>query len=230
MTSSNGSIFRVTGPLLGQSTSHRSIPLTKPVAWSFDFVFDLRLNKRLSKQSRRRWFETPSRSLWRHCNAFVGGARYHIWTLQNCHSVSNHLQLNCLFNSLIKKICTPAWFLVRESFQDLWIPLTKDQQHKERLHAMMSSTENHDCCLPISPMARLSIWPVATWPYLPWPLWEIGASVLSKSPNRCSAIVKLVLSIMIESGKYNHITIQGTPNITRSNITPYWLKRNTGTP
>ena len=28
----------------------------------------LRLNKRLSKQSRGRWFETPSRSLWRHCN------------------------------------------------------------------------------------------------------------------------------------------------------------------
>ena len=27
---------------------------------------DLCLNKRLSKQSRRRWFETPSRSLWRH--------------------------------------------------------------------------------------------------------------------------------------------------------------------
>ena len=30
------------------------------------------LNKRLSKQSRRRWFDTPSRSLWRHRNE-VGG-------------------------------------------------------------------------------------------------------------------------------------------------------------
>ena len=29
------------------------------------------LNKRLSKPSRRRWFETPSHSLWRHCNALV---------------------------------------------------------------------------------------------------------------------------------------------------------------
>ena len=28
-----------------------------------------RLNKRLSKQSRRRWFQTPSRSMCRHCNA-----------------------------------------------------------------------------------------------------------------------------------------------------------------
>ena len=33
--------------------------------WCF---FDLRLNKRFSKQSGRRWFEMPSHSLWRHCN------------------------------------------------------------------------------------------------------------------------------------------------------------------
>ena len=32
------------------------------------FFFDLRLNKRLSKQSSGWWFETPSRSLRRHCN------------------------------------------------------------------------------------------------------------------------------------------------------------------
>ena len=30
--------------------------------------FDLRLDKRLSKQSRSWWFETPSRPLWHHCN------------------------------------------------------------------------------------------------------------------------------------------------------------------
>ena len=41
------------------------------VQWrgTLTLIFDLRLNKRLSKQSRRRWwFETPSRSLWCHCN------------------------------------------------------------------------------------------------------------------------------------------------------------------
>ena len=32
------------------------------------FFFDLRLKKRLSKQSRRRWFETTSHWLWRHRN------------------------------------------------------------------------------------------------------------------------------------------------------------------
>ena len=38
----------------------------RPVTRSFDVFFDLRLNKRLSKQSRSWWFETLSRSLWRH--------------------------------------------------------------------------------------------------------------------------------------------------------------------
>ena len=43
-------------------------PSQKPVTRSFYVLFDLHLNKRLSKQSSRRWFETPSRSLWHHCN------------------------------------------------------------------------------------------------------------------------------------------------------------------
>ena len=32
------------------------------------FFSDLRLNNRLSKQARCRWFDTLSRSLWRQCN------------------------------------------------------------------------------------------------------------------------------------------------------------------
>ena len=64
MTSSNGNIFRVTGHLCGEFTGHRS---QRPVTRSFDVFFDLRLNKRL-RQPWGWWFETPSRSLWRHCN------------------------------------------------------------------------------------------------------------------------------------------------------------------
>ena len=69
MTSSNGNIFHVTGLLCEKFTSHWWIPLQRPVTQSFDVFFDLHLNKRLSKESRRRWFETSSRSLWHHCNA-----------------------------------------------------------------------------------------------------------------------------------------------------------------
>ena len=45
------------------------MPSQRPVTRGFGVIFGLCLNKRLSKQSRCRWFETPSHSLWRHCNA-----------------------------------------------------------------------------------------------------------------------------------------------------------------
>ena len=71
MTSSNGNMFRITGFCAGNSPVTAGIhrfPSHRRVTRSFDVFFDLRLNKRLSEQSRRRWVETPSRSLWRHCN------------------------------------------------------------------------------------------------------------------------------------------------------------------
>ena len=70
MTSSNGSIFLVTGPLCGEFTGHRWIPAQRPVTRSFDVFFDLRLNKGLNKQSWGWWFETPLGSLSRHCNDY----------------------------------------------------------------------------------------------------------------------------------------------------------------
>ena len=60
MTSSNWNIFRVIGLLCREFIGHRHR--------SFDVSFDQRLNKRLSKQPWGWWFETPSRSLWCHCN------------------------------------------------------------------------------------------------------------------------------------------------------------------
>ena len=69
MTSSNGSIFRVTGPLCGgNSPVAGEFPAQRPVTWSFDVFFDLRLNKQLSKHSWGWWFEMPSRPLLRHSN------------------------------------------------------------------------------------------------------------------------------------------------------------------
>ena len=53
----------------GNSPAIGGFPSQRPVTWGFGVLFALRLNKQLSKQSRRWWFETPSRPLWRHCNA-----------------------------------------------------------------------------------------------------------------------------------------------------------------
>ena len=69
-TSSNGNIFRETGPLWGEFTGPGEFPTQRPVTWTFDVFFNLRLNKRLSEQSWGWWFETPSWSLWRHCNGY----------------------------------------------------------------------------------------------------------------------------------------------------------------
>ena len=58
MTSSNGNIFRVTDHLCGEFTGE--FPTRRLVTQSFDIFFDLRRNKRLSKQSWGWWFETLS--------------------------------------------------------------------------------------------------------------------------------------------------------------------------
>ena len=71
MTSSNGNIFRVTGHLCGEFTGPGEFPTQRPVTRSFGVFFDLRLNKRLSKQSWGWWFETLSCPLWRQCNGSV---------------------------------------------------------------------------------------------------------------------------------------------------------------
>ena len=52
----------------GNSPVPGEFPTQRPVTRSFDVFFDLRLNKRLSKQSWGWWFETLSRPLWRHRN------------------------------------------------------------------------------------------------------------------------------------------------------------------
>ena len=57
-------------PVLGEFPAQRS------VTRSFGVFFDLRQNKRLSKQPWGWWFETPSWSLWRQCNVFQNSVQF----------------------------------------------------------------------------------------------------------------------------------------------------------
>ena len=50
-------------PVTGGFPSQR--PVTQKLFWG------MRLNKRLMKQSRGRWFESPPSSFWRHCNVVL---------------------------------------------------------------------------------------------------------------------------------------------------------------
>ena len=52
----------------GNSPVAREFPTQRPLTRSFDVFFDLRLNKRLNKQSWGWLFETLSRPFWCHCN------------------------------------------------------------------------------------------------------------------------------------------------------------------
>ena len=72
MTSSNGNIFRVTGPLCGEFTSHRWIPLIKG-QWRRVLIFSLIYAWIIGWVNNRETgdFDTQLRSLWRDCNALL---------------------------------------------------------------------------------------------------------------------------------------------------------------
>ena len=68
MTSWNGDMFRVTGHLWGEFTGDRWFPRIKASDAELRCFLWSAPEQTMSKQSRRRWFETPSRSFWHHCN------------------------------------------------------------------------------------------------------------------------------------------------------------------
>ena len=81
----------------------------RPVTWSFDIFFDLRLNKRLSKHSWGWRFETPSCPLWHHSN------EWEPWLLfSNLNPLAySAITLNCSFDVrwLLIQIVTFYYYL-----------------------------------------------------------------------------------------------------------------------
>ena len=53
---------------VGNSPVKGKFPSRRPVTRSLNIFLDFRMNKRLNKPLRHRLFETPSGSLWCHCN------------------------------------------------------------------------------------------------------------------------------------------------------------------
>ena len=86
----------------GNSPVSGEFPAQRPVTRSFDIFFDLRLNKRLSKQSWGWWFETPSCPLWRHRNARPPLAYRAPWHLTQSYGDETHS--NSLFGILTMAI------------------------------------------------------------------------------------------------------------------------------
>ena len=65
----------------GNSPVPGEFPTQRPVTGSFDIYFDLRLNKRLSKQSWGWWYETLPCPLGRYSNE-LGGTEPQLSTIQ----------------------------------------------------------------------------------------------------------------------------------------------------
>ena len=158
MTSSNGNIFHVTGPLCGEFTSDQWVPRIKASdteLWCF--LLSARLNRQLSKQWIRWWFEIPPRSLWRHCNDFRCFTETHRacinWSALKymCHCLYSNLNIKSLVFSnvcyteniyilitITLKYCPVCQIYNKSAWlvdsphkgqwpDDRWIPLTKGQ-------------------------------------------------------------------------------------------------------
>ena len=85
---------------VGNSPVTGEFPSQRPVTRSFDVFFDLRPNKRLNKQSKRWWFETPSRSLWHHSND---------WHATCCAAFSNLVQRIVRNYLIFQAMSVPFW-------------------------------------------------------------------------------------------------------------------------
>ena len=81
---------------VGNSPVTGEFPTQRSVTQSFDAFFELQLNKRLSKQSLDWWFETPSSSLWRHCNVHCTWelSLRRIWATLGCYELKREGQWN----------------------------------------------------------------------------------------------------------------------------------------
>ena len=108
MTSSNGNISALPAFREGNPPVNGGFPSQGPMTRSFDVLFEERLNKRLRKHSR--WFEKPSRSLWRHCNYIIKSRWIIITSALYIRNVSNQSckigELNLVNINQSRKIAT----------------------------------------------------------------------------------------------------------------------------
>ena len=118
-------------PVIGEFPSQRS------VTRSFDVSFDLRLNKQFSKHSRRRWFDTPSSSLWRRSNATINSNSYQAAVnVIVFHETSNRTALKFRRSIAMRSVLTKLPFHPDGSNNKSTKPASDITQ-------ILCSTENH---------------------------------------------------------------------------------------
>ena len=94
-------------PVTGEFSAQR------PVTRSFDVSSDLRVNKRLYKQSCGWWFETPTSLLWRHRNA-ISNHLVLVWLTCTHHRI---FSLEIMFHKIGDKIPNSKWVICN----NIWV-------------------------------------------------------------------------------------------------------------
>ena len=118
----------------GNSPVPGEVPTQRPVTRRFDVFFDLRQNKRLSKQWWGWWFETLSHPLWRHRNEFWSLQVVILGLVNAVHRLLDHAswqawaeknkcRLLCGFDSEDKEIPLLIYFVKAHSYAK-WANIT----------------------------------------------------------------------------------------------------------
>ena len=120
----------------GNSPIAGEFPAQRPVTRSFDVFFDLRLNKRLGKQSRDWWFETLSCPLWRHCNGISLNKCYAAGAYKTMHVSVRHVSIRSTWRKLFGDVINLIWFTV---------PIT--QTHPRHSHPLVLNSSAISRCV-----------------------------------------------------------------------------------
>ena len=131
MMASYGNIFRLTGPLQGESASHRWIPLTKAndvELWCFLWSAPEQMVEQTIETSVS---ETPSHSLWRHRNCWnrMFSIGYYILTKFSSTACTESCHFGNFWRSQCWKFCQ-IWhfrFIVQIIWIDIWYGLSHFQ-------------------------------------------------------------------------------------------------------
>ena len=112
----------------GNSPVTGGFPSQRPVARRFDVFFDLCLNKQLSKHSWGWWFETPSRSLWRHCIWWFAWRRkvtIHVYDILINYDFAPALNNWCLIQWCIKHFFHEGFVSNEIDIHTFWLYISK---------------------------------------------------------------------------------------------------------
>ena len=115
----------------GNSPVTGEYPTQRPVTRNFDVYIDLRLYKRLNKQSWGWWFERLSCPLWRHCNGCQ---------LDEPPGFSSNQQMNTIF------VYIPLLILPMSiCYAFFWNKITTTTTNKQSVISWWSQTPKSSC-------------------------------------------------------------------------------------